>query len=476
MESDNNISTLYVDLDGTYIKTDLLFESFISAVKSNPLVIFYCFIWLRQGKAHLKYKLAQYCDINIELMPVSDEFNRFLVQEKEKGRKIVLATASTEKFARQVVVNSEIFDDYIGSSESNNIKGAAKLSRIKEQNKEFAYAGNDFVDFELFKDANEAFLVNPSQKVLEASKQYDIKKVFDTQSSNQLACWIKQLRVHQWLKNLLIFVPLMVSGMLFQPGSIFLSLLAFSSFSSLASATYIFNDLLDLESDRSHPRKKERPLAAGNISILDGLRASILLIVCSLVIAMSTSSEFTVVLIAYLGLTLAYSFKIKQYIGMDVVMLAMLYTVRIIAGAAVLGIQASFWLLAFSIFIFLSLALVKRCSEIHSMQKTGKERASGRDYTVGDYSVLVSFGASSAMLAVLMFCFYINNSALSDQYQQPDSLWLIIPGLCYWLMRMWIKTHRGEMDDDPIVFSLKDRGSLITIGFCCLITLMAQVI
>lgn len=476
MESIDSVLPLYVDLDGTYIKTDLLFESLISAVKSNPFVLIFCFFWVCKGKAYLKYKLSVIADINTNFMPLSPEFSKFLSKEKKSGRKIVLATASTEKYAKQIVENSNLFDGYICSTLSENLKGQKKLKKIKEISESFSYAGNDFSDFDIFNEAIESFLVNPSPSVLKKIKNNNITRIFDAPRPKNLMYWFKQLRIHQWLKNTLIFVPLLVSGMFFNLNNIITSFSAFISFSFLASATYIFNDLLDLEADRSHPRKKERPLASGKISIFNAIIASVMLILFSLIIALSTSNYFSLILLIYLILTLTYSFKIKQYIGMDVIMLALLYTVRIIAGAAVLGIHASFWLLAFSIFIFLSLALVKRCSEINFMQNIGKTRSNGRDYTVSDYAILESFGTSTAMLAVLTICFYINNNALTNQYQDPDILWSIIPAVCYWLMRMWIKTHRGEMYDDPIVFSLTDKGSLITIGFCCVITLVAQII
>ncbi len=254
------------------------------------------------------------------------------------------------------------------------------------------------------------------------------------------------------------------------------SFYGFFSFSCLASATYIINDLLDLESDRSHSRKKLRPLAASQISIIGAASASVVLFLISFALALSFEGPFIYVLIAYLTVTLMYSFKIKQYIGMDVITLASLYTIRILAGAAILSVPLSFWLLSFSMFIFLSLALVKRCAELKSLEEDNTKMAKGRDYHVKDYGLLMSFGTSSALLSVLMFCFYINNNILNNQYQEPTILWVIVPALSYWLMRMWIKTHRGEMHDDPIVFSLRDAGSIITIGFIVVITLLAQLL
>ncbi|WP_136681445.1 UbiA family prenyltransferase [Neptunomonas sp. XY-337] len=474
---DNKVNDvpLFVDLDGTYTKTDLLFESFILAFKRNPLIILNCFFWLTQGIANLKNQLSKISKIDTKNLPLNQEFFSFLKQEKKKGRKIYLATASNEIYAKSIVDNTDIFHDYISSDKKTNLKGKEKLKKIKEISEVFSYAGNDLIDFEIFKEAHESILVNPSASAIKQSKITPVDQTFDISTASGKT-WARQLRLHQWLKNLLILVPLLVSGSFTEIESIFTIIAAFFSFSLLASSTYILNDLIDLESDRSHARKKYRPLAAGLISIKSAALVAASLFSTSILVALSLSYAFSLILFAYLSLTLFYSFKVKQYIGMDVVTLALLYTIRILAGAAAINVATSFWLLAFSIFIFLSLALVKRCSEIKSMEAEGKQLAKGRDYNIEDYAVLKSFGTSSAMLALLMFCFYINNNVLTNQYHQPDILWLIVPALCYWLMRMWIKTHRGEMHDDPIVFSLKDKGSLITIGFCCLIAITAQIL
>lgn len=466
---------LFVDLDGTYTKTDLLFESFIAAFKKNPLVVLSCIYWLTQGIATLKYKLSQCADLNTDTLPLNQEFLSYLKQEKHKGRKLYLATASNEKYAKEIVNNTNLFDGYISSCERINLKGKSKFKKIKEMSQKFAYAGNASIDFHIFKEANQSILVNPSSGARKKVKEHSVDHIFDLNKSTYKA-WFKQLRVYQWVKNLLIFVPFLVSGEFTNINNVPSLILAFCAFSLLASSTYIFNDLLDLECDRAHPRKKHRPLAAGTLSIQSAIFVAFMLFITSVATSLLLSYEFLIVLFSYLVLTLCYSGKVKKYVGMDVVTLALLYTIRILAGTAAINVTVSFWLLAFSIFIFLSLALIKRCSEIKSMEAEGKHCSSGRDYNTTDYPVLISFGTSSAMLALLMFCFYINNNALTNQYQQPDILWLIVPALCYWLMRMWIKTHRGEMHDDPIVFSLRDRGSLITISFCSFTAIAAQLL
>jgi len=471
-----NKTPLYVDLDGTFTKSDLLFETFIAAVKSNPLIIILCLYWLLKGRSYLKEELSSRSDINVAILPLNAEFSVFLKKQKT-SRKIILATASNEKIAKKIVDYFDVFDDYIGSTPTNNLKGKNKLEVIQQQTDNFAYAGNSSEDFILFENASQTYLVNPTKKAKKLAKLVTFDGVFDEQGSiGEAKIWIKQLRVHQWLKNLLIFVPVFVSGQfLFQP-QVLNTIIAFFSFSFLASATYIINDLVDLDADRSHPRKKSRPLAACEISIPRGVFVSLLLFAIATCTAVMLGTEFTLVLVAYLILTLLYSFKIKRYFGMDVIALASLYTVRIFAGAAVISVTVSFWLLSFSMFIFLSLALVKRCSELKSIEESAVGQVNGRDYNVSDLPVLISFGSASSLMSILMFCFYINSQILSDQYQQLGLLWLIIPMLGYWLLRMWIKTARGEMHDDPIIFSLKDRGSIVSVLAMLIVAGVAQII
>jgi len=466
---------LYVDLDGTFIKSDMLFESFLRAVKSNPLLIISIFGWLLKGRSYLKHKLALLDTTDVSVLPLNQDFYNFLNAEKSKGRKLILATASNITQAQKISEAHPIFDDVIASTEEINLKGNKKLEQIKQQSKYFAYAGNSTEDMPLFDSADESYLVNPnfrSKKLVNSTK---FAGVYDHKSLT-ITTWIKQLRVYQWSKNALIFVPLFVSGLFLNIELVLDVIVGTLSFGLLASSTYIINDLLDLDADRNHHKKKNRPLASSDISIQQGIFASALLMLISLVVSWQLSESFFLVILLYLFSTLFYSLKVKQYLIMDVIALASLYTMRIFAGAFLIDTIMSFWLLSFSMFIFLSLALVKRCAELVNRPDGGTTVIVGRGYIKDDYYLLSSFGASSALLAVLMFCFYVNNNALTNQYQEPHILWLILPALCYWLMRMWIKTHRGEMHDDPIVYSLKDKGSLITVLFIALITLSAQIL
>lgn len=473
-------SPLYVDLDGTFIKSDMLYECFITAFKQQPFIVFFCFIWLLSGRANLKQQLAQRAlpIVNIKSIPLNTELFNYLTKQKQDGRKIVLATASNQAIAQAFTETyADIFDGFIASSATINFKGKRKLDQIKQQEQTFSYAGNASEDFVLFEHAEQSILVNPSTNARKLATNQQLTFRFDLAATAPTSkLWLSQLRLHQWLKNLLIFVPVFVSGQYLEQKQLLICFLAFLAFGLLASSTYIINDLLDLESDRLHPRKKNRPLAAANLSILSGLAVSFCLFVTSAVISITLGLTFSLVLVTYLILTLTYSFKIKRYFGMDVIALASLYTIRIFAGAAVIAVTVSFWLLSFSMFIFLSLALVKRCGELQGLAATDKQQVKGRDYNVTDINVLTSFGSASSLLAILMFCFYINNQALTDQYQQLTLLWLIIPIMGYWLIRMWVKTARGEMHDDPIVFSLKDKGSIVCIFAMVVIAGLAQLL
>lgn len=410
--------------------------------------------------------------MNIETLPVNEELVLFLRSNKSRWSRIVLATASYEKYAIDVVKNySDVFDDFLASNETRNLKSSRKLQEINGESAVFDYVGDSAADKVIFRSASASFLVSKS---LDKFSDLTFEKRF-LRPPLTLKVLLKQIRIHQWTKNLLLFVPLLTSGLFVSVDSIMTGTIGFFSFSFLASSTYIINDLFDLEADRQHPNKSKRPIASGVLSIPSALLLSGLLFLVSLTLAATINIEFTLLLLVYLVLTLLYSLKFKQYVALDTILLASLYTIRIIGGAILIGVALSFWLLAFSMFIFFSLALVKRCAELKLLEKNEKQAATGRDYNSGDFAILSSFGASSSMLAVLMFCFYLNSDILRDQYSSPNILWAAIPMLAYWLVRIWIKTARGEMTDDPIIFALKDRGSLIIVIGLTIITIFGKI-
>jgi 4-hydroxybenzoate polyprenyltransferase len=289
-----------------------------------------------------------------------------------------------------------------------------------------------------------------------------------------LSIWLRALRLHQWLKNLLLFVPLLTAFSFTDIGKLASMVLAFLAFSVAASATYMVNDLWDLENDRAHPRKRLRPFASAQLSILHGLAIAAGALFLAFGLAFTVSTGFFLMLLLYLVLTSAYSWVLKEYVLIDVLMLSLLYTLRILAGSVATGIATSSWLLAFSVFMFLSLALVKRCAELVSLEQNGAEVTRGRDYRVTDLVVLWPLGVGAALSAVVVFGLFISAPETQARYATPHLLWLVAIGMIYWLARLWIKTSRGEMHDDPVVYAIKDRGSRVTVFAMIAVTLAAH--
>lgn len=287
--------------------------------------------------------------------------------------------------------------------------------------------------------------------------------------------WIRQLRVHQWMKNLLLFVPLLTAFVADRALAL-TAVLAFLAFSGAASATYIFNDLWDLESDRLHPRKRSRPLASGQIAVAPAVAVASLLLAAALGLAWTLGLSFFLLLLLYLVSTTLYSAQLKRYAFLDVVTLSGLYTIRIIAGSAAVGVQTSVWLLAFSVFLFLSLALIKRCTELVTIERAGLDATTGRDYRVDDLVVLWPMGVGAGLCAVVVFALFVSAVGAEGRYQTPELLWLVGMGLICWLGRLWIKTARGEMHDDPLVFALRDGGSRVLIASMVVVTVVARIV
>jgi len=451
---------LVVDLDGTLTRSDLLYESVCGLLKKNILYGFMLPVWLMRGKAAMKQEIADRVDVDVELLPWNTEFVDYLKDQKEAGRRLILATASNEKYAQQVADYHGIFDDVIASGgDGQNASGSNKVERVKALlgDEAFDYAGNSAVDLKVWEHAENAVLVDAAPGLeKQALEIVNVERVFDNRQS-QFRMFLKAMRGHQWLKNLLLFVPAMLAREIADP-SVFLNVcLAFVSFSLCASSVYLLNDLFDLSSDRQHPRKCKRPFAAGNLSLATGLIGVVVLLVVAFGIAFFLPWSFFFVLLDYYILTMAYSIVLKRAMFIDVLVLAALYTMRLIAGAAAAEVEASFWLLAFSMFTFLSLALIKRYSELLVKASQGDDRVAGRAYRFVDLESLSQMGAASGYAAVLVLALYIDSDEVSATYHHPEALWLFCPMMLYWISRLWILTRRGEMHDDPVVFTIRDR-------------------
>lgn len=457
---------LCVDLDGTLIKTDLLLESLFLLLSKHPLSALFVPFWLFQGKACLKQKLAFQLELDTPTLPYHLPFLNWLQEQKAQGRTLVLATAAAENFARQVADYTGLFSQVIATTATHNLSGEGKARRLCQLFGEygFDYAGNARADVAVWAYARQAILVNPDRGVIQmAAKVTEIGAQFDDRT-HQCIVWFKALRLHQWLKNVLIFLPLLAAHHFQEPFLFLEALIAFFAFGLCASSVYLLNDLLDLPADRRHPRKRNRPLAAGALPIRDGALATPLLLALALMLAgVALPPLFLGILLIYYVLTLGYSFVLKQAPMLDVVTLAVLYTLRIIAGAAAIRTPPSFWLLAFSMFFFLNLALIKRYAELWAAQQRGEETAQGRNYQIGDLPLLQAFGGASGYLSVLVLALYINSNTSQMLYRHSQMLWLLCPLLLYWISRTWLKTHRGVMEDDPVIFALRDPVSQLLV-------------
>lgn len=455
---------LCVDLDGTLLKSDLLLEGLMRLTRNDARALLRLPWWLARGKAAFKAEIAARTESQATTCPVHEAFFEWLLAEHRSGRKLVLCTAASRAAAERVAATYfGLFDDIISSDESTNLAGKTKAARLVLEFGEhgFDYAGNEARDIYIFEHARHAIVVAPSWLLSRRIKRLTrVEQVFSG-PTHRLQAWLRAARVHQWVKNLLIFVPLIAAQHL-DWKSWGLASVAFLAFSVCASGTYILNDLLDLESDRAHPRRRRRPFAACDLPISHGLIAAAVLVATGFAIALLLNLHpfFVGSLALYVVGTLWYSTMLKRRAMVDALALAGLYTLRILAGGAATQIVPSFWLLAFSMFVFLSLATAKRYAELSLMREQGRTQAAGRGYRVDDLPLVLACGVASGYTAVLVFALYAHSGA-NARYSNPMLLWLICPLLLYWISRIWVKAHRGQLHDDPIVFALTDRPSLI---------------
>jgi len=457
-------SPLCVDLDGTLIKTDLLWESLLALLKQSPFSIFQLPFWLLKGKAAFKHEIARRVTLDASTLPYDQALVEFLANERRSGRELVLATASHESFARAVAAHLELFGERVfGSGASTNLKGARKVALLVERYgvRRFAYAGNSAADLPVWAEADEAIVVNASAGLVRRAQALTpVSRVF-SKSVNWPKQVAKALRVHQWAKNVLVFIPVVASHQITNRTLLLQATIAFLSFSLSASAVYIINDCLDLASDRRHPRKKDRPFASGNLSIPFGLLLAAGCLVGGIGLAFALPSSFLLVLAGYLVLTTGYSFYLKQFVLLDVIVLAQLYTVRVYGGGAATGVAPSHWLLTFSLFLFLSLALVKRFTELRLTSQSAGKELHGRGYWVTDLEHVSSIGTASGLIAVLVLALYISSKEVLLLYTHAEVLWLVCPVMLYWISRIWMLAYRNCMDDDPVVFAVKDSKSYL---------------
>jgi 4-hydroxybenzoate polyprenyltransferase len=465
---------LVIDLDGTLIRSDLLVETLAGSLAGNPLKLLDLFQAWRQGRAQLKDVAAQSSHIDVAALPYDPEIVQLVKDAKAEGRKVYLASASNERLVERVADHLGLFDGWYASSPAANLKAEAKAARLIAEfgEKGFDYIGNDDADLPVWANARKAFAVRASAAT--AGRLRALKpdaEVLSTQASS-VGAWLKLMRVHQYAKNLLVFVPL-VAAHAFSSGSITRALVAFVAFSLCASGVYILNDLVDLAADRAHPTKRNRPLAAGTVPIHHALFAAPALLVAAFLLAAMTNAMFVGMLAIYFVLTSAYSLWLKRKMLVDAVALAGLYTLRVIGGATAIAVPVSKWLLAFSLFIFMSLALVKRYVELVKLLDNNLPNPTNRGYQKGDLPIIASLAAAAGYNAVIVLALYMSSDAVAGLYRNPELLWLVCPIVMYWISRLLLKAHRRQIDDDPVVFALQDRVSLAVAGAIAIVGALA---
>ena len=464
---------LVVDLDGTLVNGDTLVESILSLIRQRPASILMLPLWLGRGKAALKANIAQRFQLDAATLGYRADLLEYLHNEHAKGRQLILATAAHESTASNAAQHLRLFDGVLASTSSVNLKGKVKRDKLVERFglKGFDYIGDSKADTPVWAACRIGHVAGsmnrlPSEALAAGAQQ---GKVFTARRAT-LKTWVRAMRPHQWVKNLLVFVPPILNHHI--DGEILKSLLlTFAAFSLVSSATYINNDLFDLAADRQHPRKSKRPFASGELSISRGIFLSILLLVTGLALGSIVGLPLEVCLVGYLLLTSLYSSFLKGKPIIDVIALASLYTLRLYAGGLVSKAFVTPWLFQFSIFLFISLAFVKRYSELRRLFHDGQDTAPGRNYRSTDLSMISQAGLTAGLLAGLVLALYVNGGDVQRLYPAPQMLWGLCPLFVYWISRVWLIAHRGNMNEDPIIWAFRDRVSYI-VGFLMFVSML----
>ena len=469
---------LCVDLDGTLMSSDTLYESLFALIKRSPFWIFFLPVWLMRGKSQLKAEIAARVELDVSTLPYNQEFIDYLKAEKANGRKLILVTATNQKFADAIADHLDLFDEVMASSPEVNLRGKVKTNALVDKygKGEFDYAGNDASDIMVWIKSGGVIVVNPDKAARNWHSTAPAGTMLFEGRQATFKTYLKAIRIHQWLKNTLLFVPLVLDHRVFEAVSLANAFLGFLAFGLTASSVYLLNDLIDLPLDRKHPKKCNRPLAAGTVPIQHGVIMMVAFLIIAFAVSLLMPIWFTIVLSIYYATTLTYSLFLKSMLLIDIMTLAGLYTVRIIAGGAATNTDISSWLLAFSVFFFFSLALVKRFVELTDQDENADRSTTGRGYRKVDLETIGQSGVASAFASVLVLALYIDSAEVQSLYAYPRMIWLLCPLVLYIIVRIWILARRGEMDDDPVVFIMSDWRSQIMVVAGVVLMLTAALI
>jgi 4-hydroxybenzoate polyprenyltransferase len=455
---------IVVDLDGTLVLTDTFAASLLEAVRRRPSCLPALLGALLRGRAFCKGVTAALAGLNIASLPYNEPLIEYLREQRSLGRRLILATGADLSIARGVAAHLGIFDDVIGSDGARNVIGEEKVLAIQERIGElpFTYAGNSRADLSVWRRSQSAILVGAPRSCARELRAagISVQREFEGTRTDWKAL-VRCLRVHQWSKNILVFVPALLAHQITNALVMRQAFVSFLAFSCAASALYIVNDLLDLQADRLHPRKRYRPLASGEVSVEVGLGVAGFMALVAAALCTLLPYQASLLLCAYTAASLTYSFKLKRMLFLDVVSLALLYAVRVLYGGSATSIRISVWTLAFSLFLFASLATVKRVAELRRVNVSAAGTQEFRGYREEDVSQLSSLASAGGYVAVLVLALYINSPEVELLYRRPQGLWLLCPILIYWVGRLTLIANRGHLDDDPVAFALKDRATWV---------------
>ncbi|MCZ2132461.1 MAG: UbiA family prenyltransferase [Bacteroidetes bacterium] len=465
---------LFVDLDGTLAHTDTLWESVFALLKRSPFTIFVAPLWIIRGKAAFKSEISQRITPDIESLPYSAAIIEYIVSARQAGATVILATAAHRRIAEKVAEHIGIFAEVLATDGRTNLKSTSKAEAVirRAGNIPFDYIGNASPDIAVWTAAGRAIVANPG-KALERDimQRFDAFILKDKGRRSIKSAVFKEIRPHQWTKNLLIFLPALLAHR-FDTNILQLSFTAFLAFCFCASGVYVLNDLLDVTSDRTHPTKKRRPFAAGDLPLWSGALLFPLLFIGSAALSLLLPADFQTILALYAVITTTYSFYLKRLPVLDALTLAALYSMRLYAGAAATSVKISRWLAVFSIFVFVSLAFVKRYVELpKNVSRTGEVQ--GRGYRADDAAIIASFGVAGGYTSVLVIGLYCYSDEITTLYSSPEVLLIVGALHLFWISRIWLLAHRGEIDDDPITFTLRDTVSYIIGILAILVVLFA---
>jgi len=470
-------NNLVVDLDQSLLKIDLFKEVLAVSLINNPRVFFKTILLAIYNKAKAKDFLAKNTKIVYDTLPYDNLVIDIIANYRAKGFQILLATGAPKEYALPIAKHLGLFDNVIATDENKNNVGGEKLEAIRKTiGDDFIYLADSKKDLPIWLHCKKAILVGKNNVLQKEFKKNGVEIIDEINTRKSfLAIIAKQLRIHQWSKNILVFVPAIAGHSLFEEGIFFEIFLAFCTFCLISSGIYIINDIHDIDSDRKHPINKDRPITSGQLPVNLALFISMIMFIIGAMLTLGLGFLFSIVISSYILLNIIYTCYIKQVIILDLILLMTFYTIRLLAGYVSLAVLPSPWLLSFSIFLFFSLGLLKRYIEIILLQEKNVVTISGRGYSLKDSNILMTMGVSSSIIAGLVLLLYTGSENVTVLYNRPIILIALVPIYLYWITWMWLMAERGKMESDPVIFAVKNKSTYIVLACLIIVGILAGI-